>query len=173
MVQTEEAGELPFQEYFVRRQSKDTVRGVRFEGAEKAHLSDEVRQALVGADLIVVCPSNPYLSIWPILAVPQMKEALSTCGAPIVVVSPIVGGIALKGPAAAIMRTIGGGEEVASALAVARLYAGWAQGFVLDHLDSAQENAISDLSFKTLVTNTVMRDTSDKTRLALEILDHY
>jgi len=172
IVQTAESGELPFQEYFVRRQARETVRGLRFEGAENATLSNAVRQAIAEADLIVVCPSNPYLSIWPILAVPQMKETLSASEAPIVVVSPIVGGMALKGPAAAIMRSLGG-EETASALAVARLYAGWAQGFVLDQQDREDEEAIRALGFKTLVTNTIMKGTPDKARLALEILGHY
>lgn len=172
LVQTEEADELPFQEYFVRRHASDTVKGLRFVGVEQARMTPEVEEAISSTDLIVLCPSNPYLSIWPILAVPGMKESLSKRGVPVVVVSPIVGGIALKGPAAALMRTMGG-EEAASALGVARIYEGWAQGFVLDQQDETQKQAIEALGYKTLVTDTIMKDTADKARLAAEILRGY
>jgi LPPG:FO 2-phospho-L-lactate transferase len=172
LVQTKEAGELAFQEYFVRRHATDTVTGLRFAGAEAARLNAEVSGAIAAADLIVVCPSNPYLSIWPILAVPGMKEALSATGVPIIVVSPIVGGKALKGPAAAIMHTLGG-EQAASALGVARIYAGWADGFVLDSSDAAQKSKIEALGFKTLLTNTIMNNVEDKTRLASEIVAYF
>ncbi len=171
-VQTVEAGELAFQEYFVRRRANDTVTALTFEGAEQATVSDEVGRTLSEAALIVLCPSNPYLSIWPILAVPGMREVLRAAGAPIVVVSPIVGGAALKGPAAALMRTLGG-EESSSALGVARLYAGFAQHFVLDQVDAEQQAAIEQLGFVTLVTNTIMKDDADKRRLAGQILEGY
>ncbi len=172
VVQTEEAGELPFQEYFVRRQARDRVKGLIFVGAEKARVTPQVTWALGEANLIVLCPSNPYLSISPILAVPGLKTGLREAGAPIVVVSPIVGGKALKGPAAEIMRTMGG-EEVPSALGVARFYQGWTQGFVLDHLDNDQKEEIKNLGFKTLVTNTIMLTIEDKARLAAEIVEFF
>ncbi len=172
LVQTDEAGEISFQEYFVHRRAQDTVKGLRFAGAEAANVTPEVIKALAFTDLIVLCPSNPYLSIWPILAVPGMREVLSGADVPIVVVSPIVGGMALKGPAAAIMQTFGG-EKEASALGVAKLYAGWASGFVLDSQDAAQSAEIEALGFKTLITNTVMRTLEDKTRLAAEILEYF
>lgn len=172
MVDTQEAGELPFQEYFVRRHASDTVTGLRFAGTEAASITAQVSEAIAAADLIVVCPSNPYLSIWPILAVPKMKETLSARNVPIIIISPIVGGMAIKGPAAEIMRTFGG-EEIASAEAVARLYAGWAHGFVLDRQDETQAAAIEALGFKTLVTDTIMKTSEDKTRLAKEILNYF
>jgi LPPG:FO 2-phospho-L-lactate transferase len=172
LVQTQEAGELAFQEYFVRRQAKDTVTGLRFSGVEQAQITPEVETAIAEADLIILCPSNPYLSIWPILNVPHLKERLKARGVPIVVVSPIVGGIALKGPAAQIMQTFGG-EKAASAPGVARIYAKWATAFVLDQQDEAQAAEIRALGFKTLVTDTIMKTTADKTRLAAEILQYF
>ncbi len=172
MVETQERGELAFQEYFVKRKAADTVTGLRFEGIEEAEITEQVGQALTDPALIVICPSNPYLSIWPILSIPGMRSLLRSCSAPIVVVSPIVGGQALKGPAANIMRTLGQ-EPEPSALAVARLYAGFAQRFVLDNLDAALQADIEELSFKTLVTDTVMSSEDDKTRLAREILEEF
>jgi LPPG:FO 2-phospho-L-lactate transferase len=171
-VRTVEAGELPFQEYFVRRRASDTVIGLGFEGVEKASVSPEVRVAIEEASLIIICPSNPYLSVQPILAVPGMSELLKTSPAPIVAVSPIVGGAALKGPAAAIMQSMGG-EKEASALGVAKYYAGFAQGFVLDEVDTEQANAIEKMGFKTLVTQTVMKTEADKQRLAAQILEEF
>ena len=175
MVQTDEAGELPFQEYFVHRQAKDTVRGLRFMGAEQAEVSQAVGDAIGQAGLIIVCPSNPYLSIWPILAVPGMQNLLQATqarGTKIVVVSPIVGGVALKGPAAAIMRSMGQ-ETEASALGVARLYQGRADVFVLDKVDANQESAIQALGLQTLVTDTIMHSEADKIRLASAILEKF
>ena len=169
IVQTKDAGDLPFQEYFVRRRASDSVTGLRFVGAEQASLTPEVGNVIAAADLIILCPSNPYLSIWPILAVPQMKEKLAAASAPIIVVSPIVGGVALKGPAAAIMQTMGD-EETPSAAAVGRIYAGWAQGFVLDKQDEEQAEEIAALGYKVLTTDTIMHSTEDKARLAAEIL---
>jgi LPPG:FO 2-phospho-L-lactate transferase len=172
LVQTLEAGQLPFQEYFVRRRAADTVTNLTFSGAEQAIISPEVREALSGPSLIIICPSNPYLSIWPILAIPGMRGLVGSSGAPVVVVSPIVGGKAIKGPAAAIMRTFGG-EDSASALGVARLYTGFASHFVLDQVDADQQKAIEALGFKVLVTNTLMTTSEDKTRLAEEILTSF
>ncbi|HEX2914492.1 MAG TPA: 2-phospho-L-lactate transferase [Chloroflexia bacterium] len=172
IVQTAEAGELAFQEYFVRRRAADTVTGLSFQGIEEATVPDEICQAFCDPSLIIICPSNPYLSIAPILAVPGMREVIRTCTCPIVVVSPIVGGEALKGPAAAIMRSLGG-EEEASALAVAKIYAGFAQRFVLDEVDAAQQAEIEELAYKTLVTNTIMKTDEDKIRLAAQILESF
>jgi len=171
-VQTLEAGKLPFQEYFVRRRASDTVVGLGFEGVEKAKVSAEVQVAVEAASLIVICPSNPYLSVQPILAVPGMSDLLKNSPAQIIAVSPIVGGVALKGPAASIMQSLGG-EKEASALGVAKYYAGFAQGFVLDELDAEQATAIQNLGFKTLVTQTVMKTEADKQRLATHILEEF
>ena len=172
LVQTAEAGQLAFQEYFVKRRAADTVTDLTFEGASAATVTPEVTQAVSQASLIVVCPSNPYLSIRPILAVPGMLETLRRGATNVVIVSPIVGGAALKGPAASLMQSLGG-EETASATGVARIYAGFAQRFVLDTLDADQQAAIEALNYKVLVTNTVMQTEEDKIRLAQEILTQF
>jgi len=175
IVDTAEAGEMLFQEYFVHRQAKDTVRGLRFMGAEQAQVSLAVREVLGQAGLIIICPSNPYLSIWPILAVPGMQALLQQAqagGTKIVVVSPIVGGVAIKGPAAAIMRSMGH-ETEASAVGVARLYQGLADVMVLDKVDADQESIIQGLGFQTLVTDTIMHSEADKIRLAAAILEKF
>ena len=173
LVQTEEAGELSFQDYFVRRHAQDTVRGLSFKGADQASLSLEVHQGLAQAKLIVICPSNPYLSVWPILGIPGMRELLETVreqGTKIIAVSPIVGGSALKGPAAQIMQSFG--VEV-SALGVARLYQNLASAFVLDSIDAAQAESIQKLGLQTLVADTIMKTEEDKIRLAATILAHF
>ncbi len=170
IVETEEVGSLPFQEYFVKRRAADTVKGLTFQGVEQAEVTDEVCHALTDPALIIICPSNPYLSIKPILSIPGMRQLIRSSSAPIVVVSPIVGGAALKGPAAANMRSLGG-ETEASALGVARIYAGFAQRFVLDQVDVGQQAEIEKLAFKVLVTNTIMKDEESKIRLAQEILE--
>ncbi len=172
LVTTEEAGVLPFQEYFVRRHAQDTVTNLQYKGIEAATLSEEVREVLTDPALIVLCPSNPYLSLAPILAVPGMRELIRHTTAPVVVISPIVGGAALKGPAAALMRSFGG-ENEASALGIARLYAGFAGRFVLDQQDVAQQAQIEELAFKVMVTDTVMTDEAAKIRLAREILEGF
>lgn len=175
LVQTDEAGELPFQDYFVRRHAQDTVRGLRFAGAEQARLSGAVTSAFEQAGLIVICPSNPYLSVWPILAVPGMRQLLQDArkrGVKIVAVSPIVGGLAIKGPAAAIMRSMGK-AEAASALGVAQLYKDLADVFVVDRVDAVQTEAIQGLGLETLVTDTIMQSETDKVQLATAILDKF
>jgi LPPG:FO 2-phospho-L-lactate transferase len=169
LLQTVEAGQLPFQEYFVRRRAADTVTALTFQGAEQSSLSDEVREALTTAALVVICPSNPYLSVGPILAVSGLRELINSCTVPVVVVSPIVGGAAIKGPAAALMRSLGG-EASASAWGVARFYTRFATHFVLDQVDADQQTAIEALGLKVLVTDTIMKSDEDKIRLANEIL---
>lgn len=162
------AGELTFQDYFVRRRQRDDVTGIRFDGAEAARLPETVREAIATADLIVVCPSNPIVSVGPILAVPGMREALLTAAAPVVAVSPIVGGRALKGPADRMLTTLG---HESSALGVARLYAGLVDGFVIDTADAGLAAAIeSETGMATLTTGTVMGGPDDRRRLAGELL---
>jgi LPPG:FO 2-phospho-L-lactate transferase len=161
-------GELAFQVYFVQRRQADTVLGVRFEGSEAARLPDGVRGAITEADAIVLCPSNPIVSIGPILAVPGMRAALEAARAPKVAVSPIVGGRALKGPADRMLASLG--HEV-SALGVAGLYAGMIDGIVIDKVDADQRSAIEHLGMRVYVTDTVMRDERDRQRLAGEVLD--
>ncbi len=162
-----EAGELEFQDYFVRRRCQPRVSALRFAGAETAQPSAEVRAALQTPqlDAVVICPSNPYLSIDPILAVPGMRELLRDAPAPVVAIAPLVGGAAVKGPTAKIMGELG---IPISSLAVAQHYAGLIDGFVLDVRDKAVE---PQLGLPTLVTDTLMQTLDDRLRLARATLD--
>ncbi len=164
IVETEE-GPLPFQEYFVRRGCQPRVRSFRWEGLEGARLSPEARAALEGADLVVIAPSNPYVSIGPILALPGVRELLQD--RTVVAVSPIIGGQALKGPAAKMMAELG---EAPSALGVARCYRSFLDGFVLDRADAALAPAVEAMGIRPLVTDIVILDPSARARLAEEIL---
>jgi LPPG:FO 2-phospho-L-lactate transferase len=162
------AGNLAFQDYFVRRHQTDEVRGVRFAGIESAGIPAGVVAAIRSADLIVLCPSNPIVSIGPILAVPGMVERLRAAAAPKVAVSPIVGGRALKGPADRMLASLG--HEV-SPLGVARLYRGLVQGMVIDMVDADRRGAIEELGMRVLVTTAVMGGPEDRRRLAAEVID--
>lgn len=166
MVQTE-AGELSFQQYFVEKQWQPMVTSIRFAGIEAAQPSREVVSALRTADVIILCPSNPLVSLEPILALPSMRRILSASRVPRVAVSPIVGGQALKGPAAKLMTELG--LEV-SPLGVARHLQEVLTHFVLDHVDQSYQDAISDLRLRTLVTGTVMLSRADRANLAGELL---
>jgi LPPG:FO 2-phospho-L-lactate transferase len=161
------AGELAFQEYFVRRRQRDEVRGVRFDGIERARVSVEVRAALGQAEAVIFCPSNPIVSIGPILAVPRMRELLRSLPAPKIAVSPIVGGRALKGPADRMLSGLG--HEV-SPFGVATLYRDLLGGMVLDTADAAHAERIRALGMRVLVTETVMGGLADRRRLAAEVL---
>jgi LPPG:FO 2-phospho-L-lactate transferase len=156
-----DAGELAFQEYFVHRRCEPHVKGFRFEGIEKAEFAPGAREALQAADAIVICPSNPWVSVDPILKVMRKIDK------PVVAVSPIIGGETVKGPAAKMYRELG---IEPSALAVARHYQGLATGFVLDQVDKQLEGEIMGLRIRTLVTNTLMRSHDDRSRLAQEVL---
>jgi LPPG:FO 2-phospho-L-lactate transferase len=160
-------GILEFQEYFVRRLQRDEVLGVELRGIENARVSTEVARAISDAEAIVLCPSNPVVSIGPILAVPGMRELLAGSPAPKVAVSPIVGGRALKGPADRMLQSLG--YEV-SAAGVARMYEGIVDGFVVDRIDGGEETRISALGMRVLVTDAVMRDEPNRERLAREVL---
>jgi LPPG:FO 2-phospho-L-lactate transferase len=161
-------GVLEFQEYFVRRGQRDEVLGVDLRGIDEARMSEGVREAIGAADAIILCPSNPVVSIGPILAVPGMRETLVSSSAPKVAVSPIIGGKALKGPADEMMRTLG--HEV-SALGVARMYEDLATGFVIDRSDAGEGPEIEGLGMRVLTTDAVMRDEEDRGRLAREVLE--
>ena len=161
LVQTD-AGALEFQHYFVREQCRPRVRALEYRGAERARPSPPLLAALREAAGVIVCPSNPYLSVAPILAMPGVKEALRAAR-PVVAVSPIVGGQALKGPAAKIMRELG---VEPSALEVARYYRGIVDALVIDRTDAALAPAIEALGLRTLVTDSVMRSDADRARLA-------
>jgi LPPG:FO 2-phospho-L-lactate transferase len=161
-------GELAFQDYFVRRQHRDEVLGIRFEGIEAAQPSDAVRAAIADAEAIVFCPSNPIVSIGPILAIPGMRDLLRAARAPRVAVSPIVAGQALRGPADRMLAGLG--DEV-SALGVARLYRDVLDGIVIDASDAELAGRISaELGLRVLATDTIMRGVDDRQRLARETL---
>jgi LPPG:FO 2-phospho-L-lactate transferase len=161
-------GRLEFQEYFVRRGQRDEVLAIELRGIRDAGPTERVLAAISGADAIVLCPSNPVVSVGPILALPGMAEALASSSAPKVAVSPIIGGRALKGPADRMLASLG--HEV-SATGVARMYAGLVDGMVVDRTDEGERAGIETLGMRVLVTQSVMRDAEDRARLALETLE--
>ncbi|MGC8877688.1 MAG: 2-phospho-L-lactate transferase [Anaerolineae bacterium] len=161
-------GELAFQEYFVRYAWQPRVRAIRFEGIEQAQPTSAVVSALRSADVILFGPSNPFVSLDPILALPAMRRILGAVRAPRVAISPIVAGQALKGPAAKMMRELN--LEV-SPVTVAAHYRDLLTGFVLDHQDAACATTITaQMGIRTLATDIVMRDEVDRARLARETL---
>jgi LPPG:FO 2-phospho-L-lactate transferase len=165
MVHTDE-GELAFQEYFVHRQWRPRVTGFRFAGGESARPTAQVREALESADMVLFCPSNPFVSIDPILRLPGVREWLK--GKPVVAVTPIVGGQALKGPAAKMLAELG---LKASSLAVAEHYGPAVTGFVLDVVDEQLRSAVQAVVPRVAVADTVMKTTADRARLAREVLE--
>ena len=160
MVNTNE-GELAFQEYFVHRHCEPIVKGFRFDGVTEAEPAPGVREALDTADAVIFCPSNPWVSIDPILSV--VKKITK----PVMAVSPIIGGKAVKGPAAKMYTELG---IEPSALAVAKHYRTTLAGFVLDTTDRESEAQINALSIKTQVTDTLMNHLTERVRLANDVL---
>lgn len=163
-------GWLEFQDYFVRRHQEPEVHDIRFVGIEDATSTPEVDAALEAAEAIVIAPSNPFVSVRPILSVAGIEAGLQTArsrAAPVVAVSGIVGGVALKGPADRMLVSLG---HEASALGVARQYTGIADVFVLDKLDEALEAPIRELGLRTVVTDTIMAGDAGRARLAAEVL---
>jgi LPPG:FO 2-phospho-L-lactate transferase len=172
IVETEE-GDLAFQEYFVHRRCEPRVTGFRFEGIEVAEPAPGARAAIQSANALIICPSNPWVSIDPILRVfspllPGDREAKGGSGVKVIAISPIIGGQTVKGPAAKMYRELG---IEPSALAVARHYCDLATGFVLDDLDKQLEGEIRSLNMRTLVTNTLMKSHDDRKRFAMDVLD--
>lgn len=159
-------GWLDFQEYFVHRQCQPAVRKFMFAGAATARAQPDALAALLGDDLraIIICPSNPFVSVEPILAVPGIRAAIQQSDAPVVAVTPIIGGKAIKGPAAKMMAELG--IEVSGA-AVARRYAGLIDGFVIDQVDRIPEPLQSITFFR---APTLMSSTDDRLRLAHAVL---
>ena len=160
-------GRLTFQHYFVREACRPTVTGIAFEGAADARPNPEALRALAdpGLEAVVICPSNPYLSIDPILALPDLRAALAACAAPVIAVSPVVGGRAVKGPTAKIMRELG---VAPTGAAIARHYQGLIDGLVLDHADASQADG---LAVPAAVTGSVMTSLDDRVALARVVLD--
>ena len=164
-VYTRDEGELPFQEYFVQRQCQPQVTGFRFQNAALSRPAPGVLEAIDQAELVLICPSNPWVSIGPILAVPGIQPALTHQR--VVAVSPIIGGQVVKGPAAKMYRELG---IQPSALAVASQYGSMLTGFVLDEQDQSLVESITALHIQPLVTNTLMKSPADRKRLAGEVL---
>lgn len=160
-------GLLEFQEYFVKRKFQDPVQDVTYEGAAQAAPAPGVVPAIEKTDLIIFCPSNPILSIGPILAIPDIRNSLAKTRARMVGISPIVGGRAVKGPLDKIMENLG--LEV-SPVSVAQLYRGLLRGYIIDNLDKPVAPRITSLGMKVLTTNTVMDSIEAKTQLAQQTI---
>ena len=154
------AGEFPFQEWFVGRGHRDEVDGLRFEGAEAARPAPGVLEAIAGADLLLVAPSNPYVSIAPILAVEEIRDALARRTVPCVGVSPLIGGRAVKGPADRMLARLAGGT---SPRHVTRCYVGLLDALVVDAADAHDLDGLGDV--RPIVTETLMRDRDARRRL--------
>ncbi|MDQ3492569.1 MAG: 2-phospho-L-lactate transferase [Chloroflexota bacterium] len=167
-------GWLDFQDWFVRRHHADAALELRFDGAAEARPTGGVLTAVEGADLLVLAPSNPFVSIGTILAVPGVEAALRSAPAPVVAVSPIVGGKALRGPADRMFESLGG---EASALGVARLYEerhpGLLDAIVIDLVDEDLALPIEALDIPVLVAQTVMNTDDDRAALAATILEAF
>jgi len=161
IVDTDE-GELAFQEYFVHRRCEPRVKGFRFEGADRAEAVSEAKEAIQSADAVVICPSNPWVSIDPILKVIPIQNK------PVYAVSPIIGGETVKGPAAKMYRELG---IEPSAFAVANHYRGLITGFVLDTIDAQLIESVRGLNMQVLVTNTLMKGHEYRRQLASDVLN--
>jgi LPPG:FO 2-phospho-L-lactate transferase len=161
-------GSFSFQEWFVARAHRDPVDRTRFEGATAARPAPGVLEALHDADLILIAPSNPFVSIGPILAVERIRAALERRRVPCVAVSPLIGGRAVKGPAAAMLQRLQGGTTAAH---VAQCYPGLIDALVLDEEDAADADAVSQLGVRPVVARTLMHDPAARKRLAEAALD--
>ena len=157
------AGELPFQDWFVRRRHRDEVDGLRFEGADQATAAPGVLEALAEADLIAIAPSNPLVSIGPIVAVGEIRSALERRRVPAVAVSPLIGGRTVRGPADRMLARLAGGTGPAQ---VTDCYKGLIDALVIDMADADEPAGI-----RTIVTRTLMRDAESRRRLAEAVLE--
>ena len=166
LVETNE-GTLPFQDYFVRRRCAPSVTGFSSRGMEGAHPPPGVLEAIEGSSAVIVCPSNPFISIGPILSVPGVREALRGTTARVLAVTPIISGQSVKGPAAAMLKQMG--LDV-SALGVAELYRDFLDIFVLDQRDKALASRIAALGMRVHTANTLMNSSEEKLDLALGLL---
>lgn len=163
------AGTLAFQDYFVKSRCRPRVRGFRFAGSRSARVPAALRRLLQGrVRAAVICPSNPYVSIAPILSLPQITRWLARRQFPVVGVSPIVGGAAVKGPAAKMMRELGAEP---SALGIVRHYGGLVDGWVIDSADAALAGAIVGAGKSVLVTDTIMDRAEKRAALARQVVD--
>ena len=162
-------GSIHFEEYLVKRGSRDEVLGVEYVGAEGARPSTRVIDSINDSELVIICPSNPIVSIGTILAVNGVRDSLRNTKAKKVAVSPIVSGVPIKGPADRLMRGLG--LEV-SAYSVAKLYSDFLDTFILDKLDASEKGRIEKLGIKVKVVNTIMRNLDEKVQLARTVLEN-
>jgi LPPG:FO 2-phospho-L-lactate transferase len=166
MIESSE-GPLHFQEYLVKRRTEPVVRGIRFAGAASARPAAGLLEAIGGADRVIICPSNPLISIGPILAVPGIREQLRTHKEKVFAVCPIVGGKSLKGPSDKMLAQLG---HQPTALGVAKLYADFTGTFVIDPTDKAQGSEISAFGMRIAILPTVMKTRAQKRKLARALL---
>jgi LPPG:FO 2-phospho-L-lactate transferase len=160
-------GPLHFQEYLVKRRAEPVVRAIRFAGVESARPAPSVLDAICDADRIIVCPSNPLISIGPILAVPQVRDYLCARKEKVFAVCPIVGGKSLKGPSDKMLTQLG---HQSTALGVAKLYADFTGTFIIDPADKSQSVAIAALGMRVAILPTVMKTRVQKRNLARALL---
>jgi len=162
------AGVFSLQEWFVRRRHKDEVDGLRFEGAAFARPAPGVLEAIRQASLVVIAPSNPHISIWPILAVEAIRLTVQRTRTPVVAVSPLIGGKAVKGPAGAMLKRLAGGTSPAH---VAGCYRGLLDALVIDQADAAGAEALEAMRVRSHVTRTLMKDRRTARLLAAAVLE--
>ena len=167
MVETQD-GIMSFQEYFVKNRCEPIVKSIDFNGSSNCTVTPWVRRAVLNMDLLVFCPSNPFVSIAPILSVPGFKEMIESFSGKSIGVSPIVGGEAIKGPAAKMLKELG--HDV-SPVGVARQYVGLCNTFIIDEKDVDLKQEIESLGMNVFVTQTIMETDQDKKRLAEYILE--
>ena len=161
-------GEMHLQEYFVRRRCEPRVVDISFDNIEHAKPAAGVKNAILNADLVILCPSNPFISIGPILAVPGIRGMLSETEATVIAITPIIGGKAMKGPAADMLRDLG--YEV-SAAAVAKIYCDFLDVFVLDEVDAELQAEIKANGPRVITTNTAMNTAEEKAELARNVVE--
>lgn len=162
-------GELPFQHYFVREQCNPRIVDYRFDGIDAATAQSDFMQLLCGNDVraVIICPSNPFVSVSPILQLPGVRAAMKKNAAPVIAISPIVGGAAIKGPAAKMMDELG---LSVSADSVAAFYGDLLDGFVLDRLDQHLLEAVRSMGIAAVCEDTIMKSTADRIGLAEKVL---
>jgi len=163
-----EGKSVHFEEYFVKRAAKDKVLGVEFVGAAVARPSPKVIESILDSEVVVICPSNPIVSVGTILSVDGIRDALRKTNAKVVGISPIVAGAPIKGPADKLLQGLG--LEV-SAFSVAKLYSDFLDTFIIDTKDAALKTRIEQLGIKVKVTDTIMKSLEDKVRLAKVVLE--
>jgi LPPG:FO 2-phospho-L-lactate transferase len=161
-------GKMHFQEYLVKRGAQDKVFNVEFKGADAASPAPGIVDSILDSEAVVICPSNPIVSIGTVLSVKGVREALQKTKAKVIAISPIVGGAPIKGPADKLMSGLG--LEV-SAYGVAAYYKDFLDVFVIDNIDSAQKTRIEAMGLKVVVTNTIMKKLQDKVELAKVVLN--